>query len=861
DGPAAGLSTRIVGVNPTNPGKMQAMAFEGGSMPAAGNHYIINGLAYSGAGSGYNSTTGALDAAVSIGGQTCPLALVPFHVGNWGPKDGNFQNQDPANLNPPGGANVDYTAPDFQNMLLAYQVPNGSGGVWTPLPSLHRPELVQYWASKAGVSNPQNPLSWASKKDLLRAIMARPNVNDHPNFTGSNPNFNPVWDGKTQGQGQWDVCNDGSGVPDSIWVDLGFPVRFRADGKAYKPLFAILVLDMDGRLNVNAHGMLAQADVPGSLPAGVASYYSANGQLMTAGGNAEVPVQTSAPAAIMAPAPGTTATLPRGLGYGPPEVNLLPLFGGTANVQYYRNLLVGSAGLGLNGRYGELGAATPQPGVANTLWPDTFNKWFDYTGSNPAGNVNYWSYRTNPGSYWADAYGSPPDPGGCGAVGMDLAGRPLFMSLGGSCTNTAYDLNLSRNAPHAVDSAPADDPFGPAELEAVLRPFDRDAPALPKRLLALTATDSSNYATTSPLTQRRYAVGADGQSVPCPGLALSPSSSSLAIAPKTWHQAMQAVVPDGRPRHIVDLLRAVGATTPASWGTLLPAEMFAGLKLNLNRPLSNWAAASPAGKFQLYSKPGAKPDWSDPGGGFTFSPIGDATGKGLQSDPTLANPAWPEAVLARQLQARYLYVLAMLLWEQNGSLQAFTEFSAADPRAQALTQRRIAQWAINAVCFSTPDSVMVPFKYPLPQGGATSPDFSHGWTLDNKIDSTTADGAGTFGVVWGSKPPELLLTEAAAWHDRRVADTNWNDSADPKRKQKMRLDLDNNDGYWKIMDQSLNQTRIPQGSAFIELFCPRSPRLSAAPTDLYAPVADSFGGGQAWSLDLGQLAGAPPGQP
>ena len=59
---------------------------------------------------------------------------------------------------------------------------------------------------------------------------------DHPDFDGSNPNFNPAWDGITAGQGQWDVDSNGDGVPDSIWVDLGMPVRTMADGRMYKPL-------------------------------------------------------------------------------------------------------------------------------------------------------------------------------------------------------------------------------------------------------------------------------------------------------------------------------------------------------------------------------------------------------------------------------------------------------------------------------------------------------------------------------------------------------------------------------------------------------------------------------------------------
>jgi len=36
------------------------------------------------------------------------------------------------------------------------------------------------------------------------------------------------------------------------------PVRSTADGRLYKPLFAILCVDLDGRINLNTSGSLAQ---------------------------------------------------------------------------------------------------------------------------------------------------------------------------------------------------------------------------------------------------------------------------------------------------------------------------------------------------------------------------------------------------------------------------------------------------------------------------------------------------------------------------------------------------------------------------------------------------------------------------
>ena len=47
-----------------------------------------------------------------------------------------------------GGANSDYTAADFQHMLLAAQVLNAAGTGIQTLPSMHRPALVRYWAVK-----------------------------------------------------------------------------------------------------------------------------------------------------------------------------------------------------------------------------------------------------------------------------------------------------------------------------------------------------------------------------------------------------------------------------------------------------------------------------------------------------------------------------------------------------------------------------------------------------------------------------------------------------------------------------------------------------------------------------------------
>lgn len=183
-----------------------------------------------------------------------------------------------------------------------------------PIPSFHRPALVNFWFHRmyqapwlqSAVSddqdrvrailrpydangNPQYGMSPAVAAQIVllkRKISLRPLREDHPNFDGSNPSsryasranpeggtFRLVNDKNTtsspnlshllddeitfpywEATGPWDVDNDNDGVPDSIWVDLGEPVQELGDGRMYKPLYAFLIEDMDGRLNLNAHG-------------------------------------------------------------------------------------------------------------------------------------------------------------------------------------------------------------------------------------------------------------------------------------------------------------------------------------------------------------------------------------------------------------------------------------------------------------------------------------------------------------------------------------------------------------------------------------------------------------------------------
>ncbi len=768
--PAAGQSSILVGVNPTS-GQYQMAALDNGAQPQANDLFLINGAPFSGAGLGYTASGGTDNCYLKPGS---PLS-------SYGTKDANGV------YNPPCGANSDYTAPDYGHMLLAAQLMQ-NGVMYTPIPSMHRSALVQ---SAGGTPN--------------RNIMLRPiqDANDHPNFTGSNPYFSPTWDGFTQNGSQWDVDNTGSGVPDSVWVDLGLPVRADKYGRLYKPLFAILCVDLDGRLNLNAHGNNGQATQSTTnlsapqLPGGGFTV------ITTPGPTDELSTSTSS-SKFAGPATGTIV-FPRGIGYGPGEINLLPLFQdpstGTFNYTLYNNLLSGSTIQSIPGRYAELGG-TPDPGIAGQISPLAYNKWYDFSG-------NYWG-QTFTGQQ-ADAYGSPPDARGYAAIGLDGAGRPLFLNIGAQITNSPYDMDLSRNAARGLSltssngTSPPDDAFGVAELERLLRAFDRDSTGLPSRLFLLTGGTGT---TPSVLQNKRDRITAESWDNPCPAVAV----------PKALRTTLGYY-----PRHITDLL--IAAQIPQSqWGSLVAPEMLAGLKLNLNRPLGVLLPPTTTGmsngtwqaSFSQFATSSGTTSLSSSASPATFSY--DPNGANFNNSTS----TWLIQIQARQRLARYLFVLAMLLRDNSTSAHVLPVTSTNESGNQtALDTRRLAQWAINAVCFQTNDSIMVPFKYDL------NPLTAAGWQSDDDI--TNVDST-KFGVVWGCKPPELLLTEAAAFHNRGVGDTKF---ATPSMAARETSTGNGTTTPYTPANPDMDQVRVPQGSLFIELYCTRSPTNQSAPTDLY----------------------------
>ena len=371
----------------------------------AGTGFVINGVPFSGTGFGYNPATGRLRAKPSNGAAR-PLALCRI---TW------------TNRNPPGGANSDYTAADFQHMLLAAQVTNATGGRADAslVPSAGTDQLLGststvchsfQTSTDLGAAESSNYVGRSAAADRSAAVDQRRSSQFHRAAIRSVDRLGIA----TAARGTWTTTATGCRTAfGSIWACRS---ARPADGRLYKPLFAILCVDLDGRLNLNAHGSLAQTDTTDTerlprSPHGLSTVIRRR--------NDAQPRRIS-----------------RGQGYGPADINLSSILPLTP-----RQLISGS-----HRRQRYIKVATDSSERARrdqSIDPIWRNNWIEYE----SGTGNYWSFITVPATATvndAGSYGTPPDPFGFGAIGLDLAGRPLWIILGGNYSGSARCLNNCR---------------------------------------------------------------------------------------------------------------------------------------------------------------------------------------------------------------------------------------------------------------------------------------------------------------------------------------------------------------------------------------------------------------------------------
>ena len=144
------------------------------------------------------------------------------------------------------GMDEDYDAVDLENWFLAMQSADGS----VIIPSFHRPAVVRY--------DPANKTSdWSRDVDDGWTFDIGHGSSAPSPPTATTRRRSPTLFPAANGQITYDVDNDGDGQTDSVWVDLGYPARRNAQGQLYKPLFAFMVIGLNGRIPLNTAGNLA----------------------------------------------------------------------------------------------------------------------------------------------------------------------------------------------------------------------------------------------------------------------------------------------------------------------------------------------------------------------------------------------------------------------------------------------------------------------------------------------------------------------------------------------------------------------------------------------------------------------------
>jgi hypothetical protein len=310
-----------------------------------------------------------------------------------------------------------YDAPDSNNMFLGVVSADGS----VIIPTFHRPNMIVYDAANATnpdyndwINYPSTYPNAAQLNAARRAKFLRPRKADHPASGDSFPDLVPDLSGTpatnpNYGKITYDVDSDGDGVPEAVWVDLGYPVQHDQTGRMYKPLFAITVIGLNGKFPLNTVGNLQRRDsATGNRAIG------SNPLVVNYLGNALT-------------VPGDHASH---LGYSPFEINPKFAFATNGNdgLSDLQGLLVGNpnANPPTSGRYGELNAfkivdslgnPAPQlPQAGRSYQSNGLNS--DFFDANYNGTDFYPNYVYNNNKYTAypeladvlDANGGPQLP-------------------------------------------------------------------------------------------------------------------------------------------------------------------------------------------------------------------------------------------------------------------------------------------------------------------------------------------------------------------------------------------------------------------------------------------------------------------
>ena len=753
-----------------------------------------------------------------------------------------------------GSSNEGFDVPDYRDAWLAHQTYiSATNRIITP--SYHRPEVINYISNLFG--NPSS-MSAADVEEMLRLIDASTsrmlsysingltrNIGFRENdptvvrlpagFTWTPANV-PILQAFVRNQiiGSWDVDNDGDGVADSVWMDPGLATVFAPDGRRLRPLVAMLIEDMDGRINLNTAGDRVQGAFGFSRPA---AYPSGLGFDFETNGFYKRPNQQ----------------LPMGFGYGPAEISLSSLLKlntrlltSDANDFSFFDHLTGAR------KYTRrpivfANVADRVPGQARPAAARSLSE----LGEREIHNA--FSHNRLPGLPLGrrGAHGMSYDPNGNPALISSVVfdGNPYAPNPAASPSETHNDKYEST----AMENPIADDPLGLRELESILRRYDEDAASLSDRLRTkLGLLNVNGYSVTDPIN-REITVRSGELRYPNLAAALKEWDASVstnvisAQAPSTTIPSYLRYIQmlHSQRHRIRSFPPAVGSDDPeinyAALAELFPMDFAKGLRMDLNRPFGNGFDDNNDGEVDEPSEIFSATEQER-------FPIG--TGSEIRADGAYARDVKTHLshvtrgrLGSRQVLARNLYCLGQLIIPRD---YQFPGMSIAPSLANArMRATAIAQWAVNVVDFRDADAAMTRFEFDIlpfgcgTNGGTTArPAY---WAPDRIDQSVNGVSNKTYvGVVWGMEMPELLLSETLSFHDRKARDTD--------------LDLSGKTTTAATSpDMDFDQYRFPQASLFLEVYNPRTTDatnnnlIPGAPSSLYTTS------GAQVELDLGRV--------
>lgn len=376
------------------------------------------------------------------------------------------------------------------------------------------------------------------------------------------------------------VDNDNDGILDGVWMPptlavgsatptpyvipdqpspLGGTLRFQV---------SYLVLDLDGRINVNAAGMATAQGTYQNTP-------------NTPIGMGYGPADINSPLLFPATLPGVSGTY--GLGDVWPELLLSGTPATTPAAPSGDQRRVPPVVGAIDGRYGagaSPGTAGDDPGVNQQTSGGTNSILNTTTG----GTASMYALTIAGTNAVADikaqtrVYMTPPGPGQVTPT-LNFYRPSWFGTAGNDAADDPYESRLDTEAPRpgvarrsAVAAGTNDDnPFTLAELERVLRPNDADAAQLPQRL----ASGLENLAQRSRMT-----ITTDSWDTP--GL--------TGLAARKIEDYIAALTP------------ALNASMWTAGSSSVSPDVAAGLRFNINRPVLSGTSSAAAAQQQEYCK-------------------------------------------------------------------------------------------------------------------------------------------------------------------------------------------------------------------------------------------------------------------